>query len=424
MTTVAPTRESLLRRTEYLSIQIDRDGMEDVYRVTLYWPEHDRVRRITCTELEMRMIELAAEGEPPRVICELLHEEFESVPSGDEIAEEINRMVAYGLLERWDGRRWVRAPHVETPWRKQQSWMLMWFPVMNPAPLLRLLNAVFGWLFSTWIVAGCLAVIVAGAVSLFVNFHVLSERLPKFHEFFALENWLLIAGAILVTKVLHELGHGIVALREGVVCKECGIMFRILIPCFYMDLSDNHQLPNRGAKIRIMLAGIYVELVLAALATLWWANSAADTSNYVALAIMFSASVNTLLFNANPFMRFDGHYVLAYATGRNELGKDASKHLRSKLAWFFGGDGNSIYDGCRDRAWLLSYGAAAGVFRWYIALVICLFLYRVGEPYGLGVPVAMIGIWSLAIKPLISLVQFIRQASSGQALPAHALDDM
>src|SRR5690242_21371497 len=50
-----------------------------------------------------------------------------------------------------------------------------------------------------------------------------------------------------------------------------------------------------------------------------WVHSPVGMVSHLCLAIMFTSVFNTLVFNLNPLMRFDGHYVLAYWWERPEL---------------------------------------------------------------------------------------------------------
>jgi len=56
---------------------------------------------------------------------------------------------------------------------------------------------------------------------------------------------------------------------------------------------------------------MYVELFVAALAAIAWSHTSTGPFNQACLNIMISASFMTVLFNANPLMRFDGYYVFS-----------------------------------------------------------------------------------------------------------------
>ena len=54
-----------------------------------------------------------------------------------------------------------------------------------------------------------------------------------------------------------------------------------------------------------------VELVLASAATIIWWYAQPGVVQLVALNIMVICTVNTLLINGNPLMRYDGYYIFS-----------------------------------------------------------------------------------------------------------------
>ena len=58
-------------------------------------------------------------------------------------------------------------------------------------------------------------------------------------------------------------------------------------------------------------AGMYVELILATIATFIWWYAEPGWIQDLSLQIMLVCSVSTVLFNGNPLLRFDGYYILS-----------------------------------------------------------------------------------------------------------------
>ena len=72
-----------------------------------------------------------------------------------------------------------------------------------------ILNAMYPWVrwfFSVPALICCLILCTAAATLVAVQFSEFQSRLPSFQTFFSAQNWLLIAGVLGVTKVLHEFG--------------------------------------------------------------------------------------------------------------------------------------------------------------------------------------------------------------------------
>ena len=144
-----------------------------------------------------------------------------------------------------------------------------------------------------------------------VNFETFRSKLPEFHQFFASGNWFYLAAALGITKVIHEFGHGLSCKYYGGECHEMGFMLLVFTPCLYCDVSDSWMLPSKWKRMMIGAGGMYIELILASTATFLWWNSHEGLFNQMCLNVMFVSSVSTLLFNANPLMRFDGYYILS-----------------------------------------------------------------------------------------------------------------
>ncbi len=74
-----------------------------------------------------------------------------------------------------------------------------------------------------------------------------------------------------IAKVLHEFGHGFRCKHFGGECHEIGFMLLVFTPALYCNVSDSWMLPSKWQRAFIGAAGMYVEMVLASIATfIWW----------------------------------------------------------------------------------------------------------------------------------------------------------
>ncbi len=280
----------------------------------------------------------------------------------------------------------------------------------------RILNALYPWVrwfFSRPVTIFSLFLMVSALALVVVQFDVFQSRLPSFQNFFAAQNWLLIAGVLGVTKVIHEFGHGLSCKHFGGECHEMGVMFLVLTPCLYCNVSDSWMLPNRWHRAAIGAAGMYVEVVIASIATFAWWFSEPGFLNYLCLNIMFVSSVSTILFNANPLLRYDGYYILSDIMEIPNLRQKASSILNRKLgSWCFGlEEPEDPFLPKRHQALFALYTVASFFYRWIILLSILYFLNKVFEPYGLkviGQMIALASLWGLVFMPLSKLYKFFR----------------
>ena len=211
-----------------------------------------------------------------------------------------------------------------------------------------------------------------------VEFDVSVAKLPEFHQFFNVHNAFLLAAVLGVTKVMHEFGHGLACKHFGGECHEMGIMVLVLTPCLYCNVSDSWMLPNKWHRACIGAAGIYVELVLASICTfLWWFSEPGLLHN-LCLNVMFVCSVSTVIFNANPLLRYDGYYILADLVEIPNLRQKATTILSRKLSeWCLGMEPpEDPFLPQRNQVFFALYSVAAAIYRWVVAFSICWFLYR------------------------------------------------
>ena len=285
------------------------------------------------------------------------------------------------------------------------------FRGFDPDGLLTVLNQ-WTWWFFTW---PCFLVVLILGISagglLFSNFEVFQNKLPSFQSFFDSSNWIWLALVMGLTKVLHELGHGLACKRFGSQCHEMGVMFLVLTPCLYCNVSDSWMLPSKWKRAFIAAAGMYVELVIASVAVFVWWYSQPGLVNQLALNTIFICSVSTLLFNANPLLRYDGYYILSDLLEIPNLRQKASSVLqRSAGRWMLGIEGRVDPFLPVKRKWFfIAYALAAVVYRWFITFAIFWFLYELLEPYGLkviGQLIALTAIYGLLGMPLIKLWKF------------------
>ena len=304
--------------------------------------------------------------------------------------------------------------------RQRQLWLAklgnllaIRFRGIDPDRWLSWLNDWCGWLFSAPAMVAALGLMVSALLLIAAEFEVFRSRLPAFHEFFAAQNWLALAAALAVTKILHEFGHGLACKRLGGECHEMGLMLLVFTPCLYCNVTDSWMIASKWKRAAVGAAGMYVELILASLATMVWWYSRPGLVSGLCLNVMFVCSVSTILFNANPLMRFDGYYILADLLEIPNLRQKASQLLSSKLAaWYLGLQ--QLHDPFLParRQWLFAlYSLASTVYGWLVALSIFWFLYEVLAPYGLKVigqllAVAMVA--TLVVAPLWRLVKLFQ----------------
>ncbi|MHB8968960.1 MAG: hemolysin D [Pirellulaceae bacterium] len=284
---------------------------------------------------------------------------------------------------------------------------------IDPEWILNKIYPFTGWFFSRPTVICNVFLACAALLLITVQFDVFRGRLPSFHQFFGnWENWLVMGIVMAGAKVLHEFGHGLSCKHFGGECHEMGFMLLVFTPALYCNVSDSWMLPSKWHRAAIGAAGMYVEMVLASIATFtWWFTDRATLLNQTCLSLMFICSVSTLLFNGNPLLRFDGYYILMDLIEIPNLRQKSTEILKRFLVQLCLGieQPENPFLPQRNRFLFGMYTVAAVFYRWIVVFSILLFLNKVLEPYGLkviGRLVGAMGLFGLIVQPLWQLAKF------------------
>ncbi|MGD9690313.1 MAG: PqqD family peptide modification chaperone [Phycisphaerales bacterium] len=301
---------------------------------------------------------------------------------------------------------------------KQQAIGIMYFriPLFNPDRLLTTLEPIFRPLLNRW--GLLLWVLVVGWA--FLSILPVWPRLEKgFDDYFLTlamskpSEWAWMLGVFVVIKLIHEFGHGVVCKRFGGQVPEFGIMLLVLIPSPFVDASACWAFPNKWQRTAVGAAGMIFELFVAAIAALIWLN-AVDGSfvHRVAYYAMVSASVATVLFNANPLMRFDGYYMLADLLEIPNLMPRSQQMLHAIVQKYLFRLRNVRFPSSQpsEQAMLIVFGIASGIYRIFLFVVIT--LYVLGQFFIIGV---LLAVWTASvwfITPIGKLVHWLATSNT------------
>lgn len=314
---------------------------------------------------------------------------------------------AKALVKRKKKNRWKKI--------KQGAANILYIkiPIIDPERLLTWMYPYFRWIFTSYFITFSAAMMLAALTLVFAQWGTFTAKLPTFESFF---NWRTLPSlwlSLAIIKIIHEFGHGLTAKHYGSEVHEMGILFLVLTPALYCDVTDSWLLPNKWKRIWIAGAGIYVECFLASIATFIWWNTQPGLFNSLMLSTMFICSVNTILFNANPLLRYDGYYV---ASDYLEI-----PNLRIKSTQFFAYAFQEKVLGLEvpvqsymprsRRALFVTYAVASYFYRWFITFSIIFFLYHFLPPKlrVISAILAMGALVPLLIMPMWQIVKFVRQ---------------
>ena len=227
--------------------------------------------------------------------------------------------------------------------------------------------------------------------------------------------WLLPV-VFIITKAWHEFGHAVICRRFGGQVPECGVMLLVLLPSPYVDASAAWAFASKWKRVAVGAGGMLFELFLAAIcAIIWvWAQNtgrSGELISQITYNVMITSGVSTVLFNANPLMRFDGYYMLADLLETPNLYQRSTKQLLHYVQRYIFRLENLIPPTtlAGERVILTVYGILAGVYRVFLFVSITMFV--MGQFFGLGLILAA---WTAAawfLMPAGKLVHWLATSS-------------
>ncbi|WP_417797325.1 HlyD family efflux transporter periplasmic adaptor subunit [Stutzerimonas nitrititolerans] len=135
--------------------------------------------------------------------------------------------------------------------------------------------------------------------------------IATFPHLFSLGGAVSFAIALTFAKLCHEFGHAYMAKRAGCRVQSMGLAFMVMLPMFYTDVSDAWRVNDRRSRLLIGAGGVLAELLLASIALLAWSLLPDGPARTAAFMLASATWITTLVINLNPFMRFDGYFLLS-----------------------------------------------------------------------------------------------------------------
>ncbi|GCD44725.1 daptide biosynthesis intramembrane metalloprotease [Streptomyces paromomycinus] len=174
--------------------------------------------------------------------------------------------------------------------------------------------------------------------------------------------YLAVLAGVLATTVVHEMGHGAVLTYYGGRPSRMGVMLFYLTPAFFCDVSDGWRLPHRGQRVKVALAGVVTQWVIAGSAAV--CALFLDAPLTTGLLIFAVVTYVSGLLNLLPFVKLDGYLALMSHLDiphlRDRSMTDARRFLAKAL---FGG---RFERELPQHSWAVPYGLVCLVFPLYL----------------------------------------------------------
>ena len=304
-------------------------------------------------------------------------------------------------------------------YRKNQSRSKSWFdsllhgylffriPILRPDKLLDKLLPKLHFLFHKRFYQLTLLIFGLGLWGVFRQWDAFSTTLV---DTFSIEGILGYAGAVAVVKLLHEMGHAIVAKKCGCRVPTMGIAFLVMWPVAYTDVTESWKLDSHKKRLMIASAGIATELVIAAWSIFMWCVLPEGAFKSLFFFLGTTSIAGTLAINASPFLRFDGYFLLCDAVGMPNLhgrsGAYARWWLREQL---FGlGDPAPEALSAEQRKFFIIFAFATWIYRLVVFFGIAVLVYYYFFK-ALGIALFLVEIWFFIARPIFQETQYWRK---------------
>ncbi|MEM7069061.1 MAG: hypothetical protein AAF478_09270 [Pseudomonadota bacterium] len=282
-------------------------------------------------------------------------------------------------------------------------------PVFRPRNFLETTYPYVKWLHS----APMLVLIgLMGAIGIYLASNNLSELQNAFVSTLSLGNSVYLIFALIFVKLMHEFGHAYAAVRYGCKIPTMGVALMVMFPVLYTDVTDAWKLP-RNQRMIVSGAGIFVELLMAATATLLWNFLDSGPVRDTVFMIAAASWLTSLAVNLNPMMKFDGYYLLSDYLRIENLQSRAFQFGKWQIRkLIFAANLPEPEQVLREtRRILIAYAFATWVYRLFIFTAIVLLVYHFMFKLA-GLVFLVIGIWFLILSPVLKEITSWQETES------------
>jgi putative peptide zinc metalloprotease protein len=238
----------------------------------------------------------------------------------------------------------------------------------------------------------------------------------------------LLYAALVVVKLFHEMGHAFACKHfgrqagSGGEVHQMGVTLLVFTPLPFVDTSSAWALRRKRQRIVVGASGMLVELAVASIAGVLWIHTAEGTTLHaMAYNIMFIAGISSLIFNGNPFLRYDAYYILLDLLEIPNLESRSrlyACYLVKRYLWAV----RQAHDPSHTRGekgWLAFYAVASTICRVIVFTGMILFL---GQTFfSIGVLAAAVILTGWVLPPFINVIRYLGTSQELGRQRMHAL---
>ena len=314
-------------------------------------------------------------------------------PSLDFTTDDLKHLTEFLLSEKLLDQKGAQdterlANHqaaMRKPWHEQLIHKYLFFriPLWNPQSFLdRTGSAISYWLRPTLFkIIACF-----GLVGLYFAARQWGSFVSTFLYFFTPQGFAFYGVSLVILKIFHELGHAYAARHFGARVPIIGVAFLVMFPILYTDTTDVWRVQDKRSRTLINGAGITVELCIAAISLFLWAFLPDGIFRSIAFFAATTSWIMSLFVNLNPWMRFDGYYLISDLLGVENLQKRGFEVGRWVMRNILFGLREPLSENYPRKAMIgmTTYAWSTWVYRFFLFLGIAILVHHI-FPKAIGI---------------------------------------
>jgi putative peptide zinc metalloprotease protein len=293
------------------------------------------------------------------------------------------------------------------PAKLMASYLFFRIPLWNPDDFLSKTTDFVKTVFNKWMLLLLFIISVCGYVGVVVHWNKFTAAIIGTLNYSGLIKY---GVTIIILKVFHEFAHAYSAKFAGIRVRSFGIGFIIFFPRFFTDITDSWRVKEKKQRMLLDSAGILIELLIGGIAALIWLNTGPGTVNAISYFVFAVSIINTVLINGNPFIRYDGYYLLMDLVNIDNLQKQGSIEIKLLIRRYLFGIKEKISHAITGwkKYFVIIYGISSFIYRLFLYTAIILIVYFKFTKT-VGIVLVCLEVYVLVIKPFSTEVRQIMQ---------------
>lgn len=223
-----------------------------------------------------------------------------------------------------------------------------------------------------------------------------------------LEFWFMFGALAL----FHEAGHGLTCKHYGANVEKMGFTLMYFAPSFYCDSSQAWIYGGKWQRIAVAIAGIWIDLILCAIATaVWWGTATGMAIHDFAYKVMMVTGIGVSLLNLNPLIELDGYLIFCELMHETALKEKSTAYVSSWIRKeVFRLPVELEFVPKRRRAFYITYALISGLYSYVLLSFLMMLTFDIAKSYTpewAFLPALLAGYWVFKSR-IHTLVRFMK----------------